>query len=456
MKNILLIVVDTLRPDHLGCYGYHRQTSPHLDNLAQKSTVFDNIWSASNFTAPAFTSLFTGLYPHQHGVFDFTAKAPSSLIHDTLKANGVTTHAVVSFRFFTNLLKDIWGSVEAVTDTRSRDFAEDLPMSVTHGALEWLRTRQNEQPFCLFCHYDGPHLPFRLPPEFARTFDEVREEKVDPAIRESFFPEDDGQINSAAGNRGGSMFQLLEMINWGRHPVSPDTLQWVKDKYDASVYYNDHAIGTLLSGLKNLGLDQDTLVMVLSDHGEEFLEHGAIGHGGIHLHEETIRTVGILHDPAQPEKTRIKRPVSQIDIFPGLCRLAGASPIPDLWSGTDLKVDLTSSETPIFCHGKSKIAVRKGAWKYISTKPSPVLGPKTRLKIWLKMLLRKELGSEIYNLDDDPGEQVNCIKNKPLKKTLDDILNSHLAAKASDLGALAADEEEQKRIEQEMKDLGYM
>ncbi len=125
MKNILLIVVDTLRPDHLGCYGYHRPTSPCLDDLAEQGAVLESLWSPSNFTAPAFTSLFTGLYPHQHGVFDFTMQAPSSPIHDLLKHNDVRMGGVVSFRFFGNLLRKIWGDVEAVTDTRSFDYSKD-------------------------------------------------------------------------------------------------------------------------------------------------------------------------------------------------------------------------------------------------------------------------------------------------------------------------------------------
>ena len=138
MKNILLIVVDTLRPDHLGCYGYDRPTSPCLDALAKKSTVLQSLWSASNFTAPAFTSLFTGLYPHQHGVFDFTAQAPSSPIHSLLQHNQVNMGAVVTFRFFENLLSKIWGDVESVTDTRSFDYSKKLPQAVTESSLAWL------------------------------------------------------------------------------------------------------------------------------------------------------------------------------------------------------------------------------------------------------------------------------------------------------------------------------
>ncbi|MBU2501080.1 sulfatase-like hydrolase/transferase, partial [bacterium] len=87
MKNILMIVVDTLRPDHLGCYGYGRPTSPHLDALAERGSILTGLWSVSNFTAPAFTSLFTGLHPHHHGVFDFTAQARTSPFTGIIEAN---------------------------------------------------------------------------------------------------------------------------------------------------------------------------------------------------------------------------------------------------------------------------------------------------------------------------------------------------------------------------------
>ncbi len=189
MKNILLIVVDTLRPDHLGCYGYHRPTSPCLDDLAGRSTVLDSLWSASNFTAPAFTSLFTGLYPHQHGVFDFTAKAPSSPVHDVLRMNDVRMGGVVTFRFFKNLLSRIWGEIEAVTDTRSFDYSKDLPQAVTESSLDWMQNHAGGAPFCLFVHYDGPHLPFRLPEEFANAFDSTAQPDIAPDFLSLFFPQ---------------------------------------------------------------------------------------------------------------------------------------------------------------------------------------------------------------------------------------------------------------------------
>jgi len=199
VHNLLVIAVDTLRPDHLGCYGYERATSPAIDRLAASADRFISCWSASNFTAPAFTSLFTGLYPNHHRVFDFRAKVHGSAVFDVLKAANVKTGGVVTFRFFQHLLGDIWGPLEAVTDTRSGDYAKDLPQAVTDGAVEWLHARDPARPFALFVHYDGPHMPYRLPARHAGRFGDVETEGVDPELAEIFYPRQDDLGEQASG-----------------------------------------------------------------------------------------------------------------------------------------------------------------------------------------------------------------------------------------------------------------
>jgi len=425
LKNILFIVVDTLRPDHLGCYGYKRPTSPCLDALAEKSTVLESLWSASNFTAPAFTSLFTGLYPHQHGVFDFTAQAPQSPIYDLFKHNKTQTAGVVTFRFFQNLLNRIWGDIEAVTDTRSFNHSKDLPQAVTDSSLVWLEEHGKKSPFCLFVHYDGPHLPYRLPEEYADIFDTISPEAVDADFLKLFFPQDLEHLDETSGGHSVSMFKLLEDINWHKRKVSPEALQWLVDKYDASIRYNDQVIGDLLAGVDSLGLADDTIVVVLSDHGEEFMEHGAIGHGGIHMNEEIIRTVGIIHEPGGPAGSRVKQPLSQVDVFPTLLEMAGAKDIPAHWQGRSFAQLASSGKYsaphagPVFCHGKSKIAVSNSTHKFIKTNPTQVLGAMARVKLYGKMFLRRELKSEIYDLVADSLELNNLIGNKILRKGLD-------------------------------------
>lgn len=462
MKNILFIVVDTLRPDHLGCYGYERPTSPCLDALAEKSTVLESLWSASNFTAPAFTSLFTGLYPHQHGVFDFTAQAPQSPIFDIFKHNKTQTAGVVTFRFFQNLLSRIWGDIEAVTDTRSFNHSKDLPQAVTDSSLVWLKEHGKSGPFCLFVHYNGPHLPYRLPQKYSNIFDTINSDSLDPEFLRLLFPQDLEHLDETPGDHTGSMFKLLEDINWHKRKVSPEELQWIVEKYDASIRYNDQVIGDLLEGVERLGLSGDTIVVVLSDHGEEFMEHGAIGHGGIHLNEEIIRTVGIIHEPGGVAGVRVKQPLSQVDIFPTLLEMAGAKDLSAHWQGrsfarlTSSGKNSTPQNGPVFCHGKSKIAVSDSTHKFIKTYPTKVLGAWAQVKLFGKMLLRGELKSEIYDLAADPLELKNLIGNKSLRKKLNKIIEKHLAESNVTFSSIMATDEERLRIEKEMKALGYM
>ena len=462
MKNVLLIVVDTLRPDHLGCYGYGRDTSPHLDALAARGVVLDSLWSASNFTAPAFTSLFTGLYPHHHGVFDFTAQARKSHLAAALSAAGVHTGGVVAFRFFQNLLKNIWGDIEAVTDTRSFNYSKTLPFDVTDSAIDWLDRRPGgEAPFCLFVHYDGPHTPFRLPDEAAGHFQKPGTEQVDPAVRDQLFPRADRLDD--AGNKS-SMYRFMKDVNWGRRKLSPATLDWIIDRYDDSIRYNDAAIGKLLQHLDSSGLADDTIVVVISDHGEEFLEHGGFAHGGIHLYEEIVRTVGIVQVPGRvPAAAPVPTPFSQVDLLPTVFKLAGLETLPEQAGSPLLVAALSGNQIeageapPVFCHGKSKIALRDGPHKLIVSRPSPSLGPITRAKMWVNMALQRKLGTEVFDLAADPAELKNLAGDPSLRRDLQRRLENHLGAPAPELlCSHEIDQSEKERIEQEMRDLGYM
>lgn len=457
MKNIVLIAVDTLRPDHLGCYGYERATSPVLDRLARGGVVLDALWSASNFTAPAFTSLFTSCYPHQHGVFDFHTRALRSSIHERLLGAGYETGGVVTFRFFQHLLAKIWGPIESVTDTRSHDYAKDLPLAVSAGACDWLDRRDTSRPFALFLHYDGPHMPYRLPGEHAAPFDMVADTEVPTDWRQALFP----QEHEVLAEGDAKVFKLLERVNWGRRRLDSATLAWTRDKYDASVRYNDEAIGTVLQHLEQSGLMDDTVVCVISDHGEAFLEHGEIGHGAMHLHEEVIRTVGIITS-ASVRPGRSDAPCSHVDLWPALLDLANVGTVAGTTTSRLTPVLGMGEETrgrdeSVFCHGKFKTAIRRGDLKYVWPHPSPALNRYRRLRLWLKMLLSRRLRAECYDLKQDPFELQNLIERKELWQPLAADLHRHLEA-VGELSAPmeSADEAERKRIEQEMKDLGYM
>ncbi|MBE0566663.1 MAG: sulfatase [Krumholzibacteria bacterium] len=455
MRNIVLIVVDTLRPDRLGCGGYRRPTSPHLDRLAAEGAVFDAMWSASNYTAPAFTSLFTGLHPHEHGIFDFTAQAGGSAVFDAVRAAGLATGGVVTFRFFRNLLRHAWGELEAVTDGRSFDYAKDLPLAVTDGALEWLDRRDPARPFGLFLHYDGPHMPYRLPPQYAALFDTPEAAGVAPDLVATLFPQ---QLERLEQKPGPTIFRLIEAVEWGRRRLTPADLAWLRDKYDACVRYNDEAIGRFLAGLTARGLADETVVCVLSDHGEAFCEHGSFSHGGIDLHEEIVRTVGIVRDPGRPAVAgrRFARPVSHVDVWPTLLRLAGV-PWPTAGFSDLLDGAPDGDGPPVFCQGKAKAAVRRGNLKAIVARPNPGLARTARLRTFAKLALRRRLGTQLYDLAADPGETRNLAHDRALAAPLRRLLREHLATVRPAVAAGAGpDEAERRRIEQEMRDLGYL
>ncbi|HPF71796.1 MAG TPA: sulfatase, partial [Candidatus Krumholzibacteria bacterium] len=370
MKNIVLIVVDTLRPDRLGSGGCPRPTSPHLDRLAARGVVCDAMWSASNFTAPAFTSLFTGLYPHEHGVFDFTAKVGGSAVFDAVRGAGLQTGAVTTFRFFTSLLRHIWGEPEVVTQGRSANYAKDLPMAVTAGGLEWIDRRDQARPFALFLHYDGPHMPYRLPDEYASMFASPAAAGVAPDLVATLFPQEAETLDRRTGQ---SIHKLIESVEWGRRRLTAADRAWLLDKYDASVRYNDEAVGRLLAGLDERGLLADTVIGVLSDHGEAFCEHGGFTHGGIQLYEEVIRTAGIVVAPglAGVAGHRVAAPTSHVDVWPTLLHLAGMS---GLGEGlVPLLEGRAAPDAPVFCEGKAKIAARRGGLKFIRPQPNPGL-----------------------------------------------------------------------------------
>jgi arylsulfatase A-like enzyme len=460
-QNVLLIVVDTLRPDHLGCYGYGRNTSPHLDRLAADGTLLESLWSASNFTAPAFTSLFTGLYPHHHGVFDFTAQARSSQLAAAVAEAGMQTAGVVAFRFFQNLLKNIWGEIEAVTDTRSFNYSKNLPFDVTDSAIAWLDgPRDRDRPFCLFVHYDGPHMPFRLPDEAAAVFTSPDAEQAEADVLEQLFPRAD-RLDDARNKT--SMYKFMKDVNWGKRKLAPATLNRIIDLYDCAIRYNDAAIGKLLDHLESSGLAEDTAVVVISDHGEEFLEHGGFAHGGIHLYEEIVRTVGLIRVPGlsgSARKTDV--PLSQVDLLPTIFKLAGMQTLPENAGSPQLGAFLGGREPatetpPVFCHGKSKIALRSGAHKLILPRPNPSLDRISRLKMWINMALQRKLGREVFDLGADAGEKNNLKGDRRLRRSLEAILEKHLKSAPPEL-LVSRDiaQQEKDRIEQEMRDLGYM
>lgn len=278
--NILVVSIDTLRADHLGCYGYGRPTSPAIDAFAARSTLFENAHSSASWTLPSFASLFTSLYSTTHGCWKVDSRLESE--HDTLAEHlrdaGWDTSLVVPHMFLSGQYGLQQGFVH-VDDTLVRTATESNKVvsspAMTEKASAWLERKKRspeQSPFFLWVHYFDPHDLY-LPHE---------------GVSEQF----------------GTTEEI--------------------DLYDGEIRFVDDHVGRLLAKVDELyGLDK-TVVAIVADHGEEFGEHGHRRHG-YSLYQEAVRIPLVIHAPGM-KPGRVQDLVSNIDFMPTLLELAGVAP----------------------------------------------------------------------------------------------------------------------------------
>ena len=294
--NVVIILVDTLRPDHLGCYGYERNTSPAIDQLAQEGVVFENAYSASTFTGEAVSALFTGRPPAMDSTgLGWTARPtpqnenfPKLLESAGYKTGIFSSSFVMRFRGFYDSFQEaeLLPGVEITTKSEEQ---------VTDAALEFAKHYQNETTF-QYIHYYAPHAPYD-PPE---------------ASLEAFGPDRD--VLDPTEERHPSA-----LVAQGMTATDP-RLSELQKHYDAEIAFVDQNIERYLKGLRELGLLSKTIVVLLSDHGEEFMEHGGADHAWT-LYNETLRIPMIIRAPELLKAQHIQDPVSICDVMPTLLRL---------------------------------------------------------------------------------------------------------------------------------------
>jgi arylsulfatase A-like enzyme len=295
--NLLLVVVDTLRADHLGSHGNPRQPSPHLDALAEEGVRFARAYSTSPWTMPSVASILTGQQPSRHGVMRDPRSLPESAatLAERLADAGYRTAAVVSHV----LLGAHYGFGQGFAAFEARSGSSDSHTggNVTRAAVSLLRDLTGtREPFFLFVHYFDPHYPYRDHPDIP------------------FAASRSGRL------RGGMPFpELLAM----RSQLTPDEIAYLRALYDEEIRYTDEQIGILLAGLEETGALGDTLIAVTADHGEEFMEHGWLGHTTL-LHD-TLVHVPLVIRPAGHAGAGIvvETPVSLVALAPTLLELLG-------------------------------------------------------------------------------------------------------------------------------------
>jgi arylsulfatase A-like enzyme len=319
-RGVILIHVDTLRPDHLGFYGHTRDTAPFLARFAQEGAMFKHAFAQAGWTKVSTSSFMTSLYPTTHGVQGINDRLPAAATTaaEVYRAAG---YATVSFSSvaFTGLGTNLHQGYEELHERTSVDtgpqYTSKTARTFVDRASEWIE-QHRDAPFFMYLHVFDPHSPF----EPRRPWDTMwadagkRDEHVKQleALRKVI-------VNPFMADRG--MATRDEMIKAGVEPAS--YLSHDKDWYDGSIRGVDAELARLFERLRTIGLDRDIAVAFLADHGEEFHEHGRMWHGQS-VYGEMMHVPLVVRWPAGLEAGRvIDEPVQLVDVMPTLLDLSG-------------------------------------------------------------------------------------------------------------------------------------
>ncbi|HSD28752.1 MAG TPA: sulfatase, partial [Vicinamibacteria bacterium] len=332
--HVFVYLVDALRADHLGCYGYSRPTSPNVDALAREATVFRAI-APSSWTKASVASLFTGRSPIRHRAQDRgdTLVPEAVTLSDRLSAAGYRTYA---------LYANSWVGEPFGVD---QGFGERLVLParsdrLTRRLLARLARLAPEDRLFAYVHTIDPHAPY----------------EPTPADRERFAPP-----GSAFGRVSAVWLEDTAARARRGEPLAPRLIEEVTALYDAEIAFNDRQFGRFLEELKRRGLYDDSLVVFTSDHGEELFDHGLLAHAHA-LHRELVQVPLVLAGPGLPQGKRVGTPLSNAALAPTLARLSGAE-----LAGADPVLDLLAPPvTPVL------FSTQQGFWN--GTKQTPIFG----------------------------------------------------------------------------------
>jgi len=300
---IFILLADACQAAHLGVYGYHRPTSPRIDEFAKDAVVFENAYANASFTRSSVRSLLTGQFPEKFGIGNLTRISQGSLptIPEFLKAMGyrtsVFTSAVtISPTFgFTRGIDDYFQYLGDLEKTNGRKIDLDRFGS-------WIRT---PGPIYSYIHFIEPHLPIIPPPPFLDMFASPSAPKGIPFEKR--------------------LISMVKSPSGKKRTYTPQDIQTVMDDYDSTIAYVDSEIGKALGHIREAGLYEKSLIILLADHGEAMWEHGSWGHS-TNVFEETTHVPLLVKFPASMElKGRVARVVQLTDIYPTILELLGRS-----------------------------------------------------------------------------------------------------------------------------------
>jgi len=430
LRHLLVISLDTLRADRLGCYGAARPT-PHLDALAAEGVRFEHAVTPAPTTLVAHTSLMTGTWPHTHGVVrnGFVLAEENRTLAEILAEAGFHTAAFLGsfalesrfgfdqgFEHFDQRF-DVLVGPDAATNDQNQRVAD----AVTAAALEHVdRVLEEGRRLFLFVHYFDAHANYAPPPAYARRVTDDASATSDQRDVERSVSRHQARrlgaeqaVGHAGAIRNGFDGPLRELLR--QPPVEPDAAdRRLSDLYDGEVAYVDDAAGDLLAGLAARGLYDRTLVVLVGDHGETFWEHADLWNHGLWVYDTTVHVPLVLRRPDGAWDGRVvSEPVSTIDVLPTVCELLGLQ-VPERCEGTSLLPAIEGrpfERGPVFSEATQPYkvehllagwknrtkpqAVRRGAWKYVRSRYNEV--------------------EQLFDLEHDPLEQRDLLGGPPLE-----------------------------------------
>ncbi len=417
--NIVLISIDTLRADHLGCYGYNRETSPTLDKLASEGVLFEDASAASSWTMPSHGSLLTGLYPSRSGLVTKNSVLPPNVktLAQLVSERGLTTAAIVN-AFYVSKKFGFDIGFDEFSFVPDGHLLQGVAPVVIEKTKDWLQGGRKEQ-FFLFLHFFDVHTSYNPRPRFAKEF-----------------------VKPYDGIADGTSAQLLAFRD-GKFSLNNKDVKHLIDLYDAGIRQFDDQLNVLFSLFQQQNLMEKTIFIITADHGEEFFDHGGVLHGRT-LYQELIHVPLIIRGPKIPRAKRIKDAVSLIDVTPTVLSLLGTKSFPG-FEGYDLcSLWQRSSAKPperfIFAEADCD-NIKANIKRSVRSQ---------RYKLHYDLLSQQ---CELYDLANDPQEHINIATEHPnMVKLLLRELKNFMAKSKNNYKKVPLSPEELQRL----KSLGYL
>ncbi len=439
-KHIFFIVIDSLRADHLGCYGYKPSTSPTIDRLAREGIQFKNAYSTASSTLESVLSFFNSSTALTNKIYNLSPKEAVPLSENSLqkqlKQSGYNTLAVVSnpwlkyhedyfrggFSHFQFVISDYWKQ-EGIFNTTDK---------VTETVLQFLKTKFDSTGRNFFyIHYLDPHDPYSSPVDY-NFFAGV------PSVRQSFKK---GIVDE--------VFEINQVIEKYKEdptysgipttkPFSKNALSYLISRYDSEIRHVDFNLVKLMASLQKMNILEDSLIIITADHGEEFLEHGCLKHG-FQLYDETIHIPLIFYWKGYLKSKYQKKLVSGIDIAPTILNFCQLN-APSSMLGSNIFSE-DRKEPILYCThfvNQQQHGMRTEKWKLIQNVRTDEI--------------------KIFDIENDPEEKNNLFDGNHenwshLIKTFEELLEKHVSQEYKEKAKkLEIDPETREQL----KALGYL